>query len=308
MKKQRLSLIITVIGCLLILLISACSDDDTDDDDYSNDYEDPDHPVIEYTVFERTLAEAVGKVPGEEITPDELATLTHLTVPEPHHHWGLARFTGGWQNIELLSHCINLKELDLSGTPIADLSPLAGLTGLERLNLRNTVISDLQPLAGLVNLQRLDLSENQLNNLTDFQPLAGLVNLQQLDLSRNQVKDLTVLAGMIQLTELNLRGNQIHDITPLANLIRIEKLYLNSNLIVDLKPLANLIQMDKLYLDGNLIVDLKPLVDNPGLVDETREDFDWAGDTVTVSDNPLSDVSRNVYIPALQARGVNVRH
>ena len=286
MKKQRLSLILTVIGCLLILLISACGNDDADDDDYNNDYDDSEHPVTGYTHIEWALAKALGKVPGEEITPDELATLTRLTVPEPPYPGALVRFIGGWQNIELLSHCVNLKQLNLSGTPISNLSPLAGLTRLERLNLRNTVISDLQPLAGLVNLQRLDLSENQLNNLTDFQPLAGLVNLQQLDLSRNQVKDLTTLADMIQLKELHLRDNQISDITPLANLI----------------------QIDKLYLDRNMIVDLKPLVDNPGLVDETREDFDWAGDTVTVSDNPLSDVSRNVYIPTLQARGVNVRH
>ena len=121
---------------------------------------------------------------------------------------------------------------------------------------------------------------------TSLEPLTELVNLQTLDLFWNQLNDLTTLVGMIQLKELNLRWNQIHDITPLANLI----------------------QIDKLYLDGNMIVDLKPLVDNPGLVDDTREDFDWAGDTVTVSGNPLSDLSRNVYIPALQARGVNVRH
>ena len=82
MKKQRFSSIITCIGCLLILLIVACGDDDdnnsTDDDDYNNDYDDPDHFIIEQPVFEKMLAEAVGKVPGEEITPAQLATLTHL--------------------------------------------------------------------------------------------------------------------------------------------------------------------------------------------------------------------------------------
>ena len=257
MKKQRFSSIITVIGCLLILLISACGHDDANDADYNNDYEDPDHPVIEYTVFERTLAEAVGKVPGEEITPAELATLIHLTFPRP-------RDPGpsfGRQSIELLAHCINLKELNLYAHGIVDFSPLAGLTRLERLNLSFTGLSDLKPLAGLVNLQTLNLSINEL-------------------------RDLTALAGMIQLKELHLYDNQIRDITPLANLT----------------------QLEKLYLDRNMIADLKPLVDNPGLVDDTREDFDWAGDTVTVSGNPLSDVSRNVYIPALQARGVNVRH
>ena len=113
---------------------------------------------------------------------------------------------------------------------------------------------------------------------------------------------------MIQLKEFDLYGNQIRDITPLAGMVQLKGLDFYGNQISDITPLANLIQIDKLYLDDNMIVDLKPLVDNLGLVDETREDFDWTGDTVTVSKNPLSDISRNVYIPALQARGVNVRH
>ena len=281
MKKQLFLSIITVIGCLLILLMSACvhapnrdSDDNDSDDDNHYSY------TFEYTLLEKALAEALGKVPGEEITPDELATLTHLTVPPP-----LDGAYGVWIDISLLAHCINLKALNLTGYAV-DLSPLAGLPRLERLNLSGGGILDFQLLTGLVNLQQLDLSWNRLNNLANLEPLAELVNLQTLDLSSNRLSDLTVLAGMIQLKMLSLRDNQIRDITPLTNLIKI----------------------DKLYLDDNMIVDLKPLVDNPGLVDDTREDFDWAGDTVTVSGNPLSDISRKVYIPALQARGVNVRH
>ena len=70
-----------------------------------------------------------GKAPGEEITTDELATLTHLTFPPPRYLGPLL----GWQSIELLTHCVNLKELDLSGHGIVDFGPLAGLTCLERL-------------------------------------------------------------------------------------------------------------------------------------------------------------------------------
>ena len=286
MKKQLFSSIIAVIGCLLILLISACGDvPDDDSDDNNTDDDEYGHPITSYTHLEEALAKALGKTPGEEITPDELATLTHLTLPPPRSPGPLARFVG-WPNMDLLAYCINLKELDLSHNGISDFSWLARLTRLEQLNLRNTVISDLQPIAGLVNLQKLDLSVNQVN-------------------------DLTALAGMIQLKELNLQWNQIHDITPLVNLIQIKELYLQHNQIRDITPLANLIQINKLNLQDNMIVDLKPLVDNLGLVNENpghlEEDFGWAGDTVTLSGNPLSDVSINVYIPALQARGVTVR-
>ncbi len=80
MKKQLFSSIMMCIGCLLILLMAACGNDA---DDNNNDYDDPDPPIIEYAVFDRTLAEAVGKVPGEKITPAELATVTHLRFPPP---------------------------------------------------------------------------------------------------------------------------------------------------------------------------------------------------------------------------------
>ena len=283
MKKQLFWSIITCIGCLLILLISACGDDleddnnSTDDDGYNYDYGGHSGVPPGTALFERALAEAVGKVPGEEITPAKLATVTHLTVPPP-----LDGAYGEWIDISLLAHCINLKALNLTGYAV-DLSPLAGLPRLEQLNLSG-------------------------GGIPDFQLLTGLANLQQLDLSWNQVNDLTGLAGMIQLKVLNLHSNNLRDITPLANLIQLKELNLRDNQIHDITPLANLIQIDQLYLDDNMIVDLKPLVDNPGLVDDTREDFDWAGDTVTVSGNPLNDISRNLYIPTLQARGVNVRH
>jgi hypothetical protein len=74
MKKQRFSSIITVIGCLLILLISACGNDDADDDDYNNDYDDSEHPITGYTHIEWALAKALGKVPGEEITPSQFCS------------------------------------------------------------------------------------------------------------------------------------------------------------------------------------------------------------------------------------------
>ena len=296
MKKQRLSCILTCIGCLLILLISACVDapnrdidDNTDNDDYN--YDDGGHagPPTGNIIFERTLAKAVGKAPGEEITPAELATLTHLTFPPPHHSWVPG---AEWTEIALLAYCINLKELDLYGHQIRDLRPLAGLTHLTKLNLSSLGISDLEPLAGLINLQMLDLSARP--------PFV-----------EGKIRDITPLAGMIKLKELYLENNQIRDITPLAGLIELKELHLENNQIRDITPLANLIQINKLYLQQNMIVDLKPLVDNPGLVNKNpvhlEGGFDWHADAVGLHGNPLSDVSRNVHIPALEARGVIVR-
>jgi hypothetical protein len=118
---------------------------------------------------------------------------------------------------------VNAITLDLSGTQVSDLTPLAGLTGLQTLDLCGTEVSDLTPLAGLTGLQTLDLSGTEVSDLT---PLAGLTGLQKLDLRHTQVSDLTPLAGLTGLQKLDLRGTQVSDLTPLAGLTGLQRLYL----------------------------------------------------------------------------------
>lgn len=112
------------------------------------------------------------------------------------------------------------------------------------------------------------------------------------------VFDISPLSGLTNLTTLTLRYNlRIADIRPLSGLTRLTDLSLDWNQITDISPLSGLTDLAKLYLAHNQISDLKPLVDNPGLGE---------GDTVDVRENPLNDVSWNVYIPILQDRGVDV--
>ena len=110
--------------------------------------------------------------------------------------------------------------------------------------------------------------------------LAGLelaANLIWLDLSANDITDISALASLANLSSLNLDANDISDISPLAEL---------RNLIV-------------VTLSANSITDLAPLLSNTGIDD---------GDLVDVQDNPLSELSINTHIPALQERGVTVYH
>lgn len=167
------------------------------------------------------------------------------------------------------------------------LTELEDCINLTTLNLFGNTISDLSPLVGLTKLTNLNLFSN---SITDITPLKGLVNLQQLSLNSNRITDLRPLASLINLQHLDLQDNRISDITSLKGLNQLEKLYLNDNQIVDLKP----------------------LVDNPGLVNENpvhlEGDFDFRADVVAVGGNPLSEVSRDEHIPALEARGVIVHH
>ncbi len=226
-----------------------------------------------------------------------------------------------WNNLILdvspLSSLTNLPYLDLSNNSISDVSPLSNLTNLTYLSLSNNSISDVSPLSGMTNLTRLSLQTNvisdvsalsSLNNLTrlelwnnlisDVSALSSLTNLTYLSLSNNSISDVSPLSGMTNLTTLRLPNNTISDITPLSNLTNLTELWLHKNTISDVSALSNLTNLRTLLLYTNAITDLLPLVANMGL---------GSGDEVDVRDNLLSATSLNTHIPALQARGVDVR-
>ena len=217
-----------------------------------------------------------------------------------------------------------LTELDLGDNQITDISPLAGLTGLWGLYLDDNQITDssFRHLAGLTALTELYLQNNRLtdsslrhlvrylaglptlkellldrNQITDLSPLVGLTTLTWLQLIDNQITDISPLAGLTGLTGVELGDNQITDLSPLAGLTALEYLDLADNQITDLSPLAGLTALEYLDLADNQITDLSPLIRNAGL---------GSGDELDLEGNPLNDLSRDVHIPALRARGVRV--
>jgi Leucine-rich repeat (LRR) protein len=219
-------------------------------------------------------------------------------------------------DITPLANLTNLNLLWLSGNQISDITPLSNLTNLNYLLLGENQISDITPLAGLINLNELWINDNQISNLT---PLSGLTNLTSLLLFNNQISDIAPLASLTNLIDLQLSGNQISDLSPVTGLTKLVTLILHSNQISNLSSLAGLTNLQTLMLDDNQISNLTPLI---GLINlgwlslDTNQISDIAslvsniglatGDTVTLKNNPLSPTSINVYIPALQARGVTV--
>ena len=195
--------IITLTGCLLIVLITGCGEELEDDmvEPQSDDLL-PDSDRY-YSVLERALRAALDKVPGEELTTNELATLKRLSIGRVELSHG---YFVGDLDLTLLAGCINLTHLDLSGNRISDISPLAGLSHLKTLRLLENKITDLRPLAGLVNLQILDL---QRNRIADITPLKGLTQLQKLYLNSNQIVDLKPLVenpGLANENPVHLEG------------------------------------------------------------------------------------------------------
>ena len=156
-------------------------------------------------------------------------------------------------------------------------SGIASLTGLEyAINLSGLFlsvnqISDLSPLRGLTNLRTLGLSDNQ---ISDPSPLAGLDHLSHVVLNRNQISDVSALGGLTDLGYLELDDNQISDVSSLAGMHGLTGLQLHDNQISDISPLVGLTNLLALGLSGN----------------------------------PLNHEACTIYIPQMQANGVDVEY
>jgi hypothetical protein len=78
-----------------------------------------------------------------------------------------------------------LHHLDLSGTQVTDVSPLAGLRELEIINLSGTQVTDLSPLRGRPWwFGELDLSNTPLSDISDLMEVG---NVQKLNLSNTKI-------------------------------------------------------------------------------------------------------------------------
>ncbi len=159
-------------------------------------------------------------------------------------------------DIEPLKGLTALQTLDLSFTRVADIEPLKGLTALQTLYLSSTQIADIEPLKGLKALQTLDLSSTQ---IADIVPLKGLTTLKWLDLSSKQVADIEPLKGLTALKWLDLSSTQVADIETLKGLTALKWLDLSSTQVADIEPLKGLTALQTLDLSSTQIAEIEPL-------------------------------------------------
>ena len=159
----------------------------------------------------------------------------------------------------------------------------AEMATLIELSAPNADITDLTGLETATNLTRLDLGDAYVASEGRF-------------INSNSISNLSPLSGLTRLTRLDLEGNQIGDISPLANL-PTWSLELGNNAISDISALSGVTNLFSVRLWDNHISDISPLVDNRGF---------GRGEEVNVGENPLSEASINIHIPALQSRGVEV--
>ena len=257
---------------------------------------------------------------GDEIVEEQLINSNSISDLSPLA--GLTNLTGLWlqdnsiSDISTIAGLTNLTELWLHNNSIADISAVAGLVNLTELVLQDNSISDISAIAGLTNLAELWLDSNSIsdisavarltnltelvlqdNSISDIAAIAGLTNLTELWLNGNSISDISAVAGLGNLIILSLWNNSIADISAVEELTNLTELWLSDNFISDISAIAGLTDLTSLGLAENTVLDLSPLVANTGF---GSEDF------VDVTGNPLSDLSINTHIPALQSRGVEV--
>lgn len=175
-------------------------------------------------------------------SPDELHAA--LKAKNPNYN-GQAQM--GWNGESLLA-------VDLRGTGVTDLSPLAGVPLVE-FYAEETSITDLSPLKGM-RLQKISLSDTPVADLTplrgmpldevrlvntkvaDLSPLRG-APLNGLWISRTQVRDLSPLIGS-PIVSLTIEGTPVSDLAPVRRMELLERLHLGETQVDDLSAVQDL--------------------------------------------------------------------
>jgi internalin A len=153
-----------------------------------------------------------------------------------------------------------LTELNLNDNPLQSFTALGGLpASVTRLDLSGTGVTALSPLASLTNLFALSLNQNGLSD-SDLAAISGMTWLVQLYLGDNQLTTLAALGGMTALDGVYAPNNQLNDISALAGLPDIVVVNLTQNFVSDVSPLVNNPYFgagDTLNLNDNPICDLQ---------------------------------------------------
>lgn len=145
----------------------------------------------------------------------------------------------------------DVRELNLSGRGIRDISVLAICKELQWLNLSGNEISELQGLMNLPRLSTLDISRNQ---VADLRPLIGIATLKTLKAADNAISDVSPLSAMGNLQTLDLSGNDIADFSTLRRLTSLTALRLDRTGLkdIDLDYLAELSSLSTLSIEDNI--------------------------------------------------------
>jgi Leucine-rich repeat (LRR) protein len=187
-------------------------------------------------------------------------------------------------NLEAIGKLNDLRDLNVSNTPIDNLLPLRNLTRLRKLDISNTQVNDLEPLKYSVslaelycdnvqitsvefleNLQSLEVLHCATNSISDIEPIKNLQNLRSLDFSETLINTLDVMESLPNIRYLNVARTFIDSLDPLKNLRRLEKLDFSGSQVRSVDPLKDLPNLKMLICNNTPLNSIEILNDNPSL-------------------------------------------
>lgn len=185
------------------------------------------------------------------------------------------------RNISFVENMPNLRVLNISGTRVGDLKPLANCKKLEILRIDSTDVCDLSPLRDLKEL--FDFSCWACLGIVDISPLKDLGNMRNLGLEMTSITSLESLQNLEKLEVLGITECKLTGLGPISRLKELRSLcvadnplvegglrpleglekmvYLNANecRLIDISPLESLKNLREVAINGNGVFDLNPL-------------------------------------------------
>lgn len=129
---------------------------------------------------------------------------------------------------------VGLVHLDLSGSPVSDISALTAFRTLVRVNLSKTKTTSLEPLHSCSNLASLDVSGTK---ITDLGPKGCFVDLRYLDASDTRIENISALEFTSKLDVINIANTRVSDLRPISKARDCHSILLRNSLIDDLTPI-----------------------------------------------------------------------
>ena len=160
----------------------------------------------------------------------------------------------------VLSHLTSLRELEISGTNLAEASDFCSLP-LEILKMKDTLIKDLAPLRQLRELTVLAAGETDEQGMEIIQ---GMKQLEYLTVS-GTLEDLTGFEGMHRLVMLDLSLSRLVSLEGVEGLTKLEYLGLGYTKPDSLEPLTKNSALRDVEMVGADIKDYTPLLRCKGL-------------------------------------------
>lgn len=205
----------------------------------------------------------VSASPAEELERPAMVTIAGESYPADQDSLDLSGKNLSEEDLAAIGSMTGLRQLDLSGTGISDLSFLKELGGLKRLVIRDNAVTDLSPLTALPGLETLYADGNPLQNLGagERQPMAALQVLSISGVSGEL--DLSALQFMPRLTVLDLGETAENAEAPLNQVFET----LTELKILKLRSLSQLTEATRAALEERGCLILAP-ADKPAPTEE----------------------------------------